>query len=255
MGPSLESVDEVVEEIMRIHRSLPARPSMDELEAATTLLRHVDGEEQTELDAISKRKKGFQIPDELFFILQEMQKNLVYFQCKEQKREALQLLDLENIHVLFDEMIQNASTCFQSPSNKGSLPTTSVPSYSMHSEKGSTCHSKANLSSFVAVNRSGKEAARKTELVTRDDTYVKRAKPTMALDGPSLTLTVPQGLFMNSTPVSKPKAFSEADGGKLSLIKLARLIEVTAKEGTPDLILTNKLGTKLNGFQILLANC
>ncbi|KAG0459377.1 hypothetical protein HPP92_022505 [Vanilla planifolia] len=67
------------------------------------------GEEQSRIEALAKQKKGNEVPEELCFILKEMQKNLMQFQCKEQKREALKLLDLENVHMLFDELIQRAS--------------------------------------------------------------------------------------------------------------------------------------------------
>ncbi|KAI3784617.1 hypothetical protein L1987_43719 [Smallanthus sonchifolius] len=75
----------------------------------------VSGEEQARLEAISRRKKGREILDELFNVLVEMQtwmqKHLVIFNAMEQKREVVKLLDLENYHLLFDEMIQRASKC------------------------------------------------------------------------------------------------------------------------------------------------
>ncbi|ONK57647.1 uncharacterized protein A4U43_C09F2640 [Asparagus officinalis] len=64
----------------------------------------IEREELAKMESISKQMKGIEILEELFFVLQEMQKNLVY-QSKEQKAEALKLLDLENIHSLLDELI------------------------------------------------------------------------------------------------------------------------------------------------------
>ncbi|KAK7856109.1 plant intracellular ras-group-related lrr protein 4 [Quercus suber] len=178
---SVKSVDEVVEEIMRIHRSLPTRPGIDEVEAAKALIINVEREDQARVEAIARQSKSPHVPEELFMILQEMQKNLVYFQSREQKREALKLLDLENAHSLFDEFIQRASKCVTKSSFK---------------------------TDGIGIGF-----------------------------GPSTTSSTPQ-IFDSSL---KPPPISGQDGDKLSLIKLASLIEVSAKKGTRDLNLQNKL--------------
>jgi hypothetical protein len=73
---------------------------------------------------LGKQSKGNDVPDELFMILQEMQKNFVYFQSNEQKREAFKLLDLENVHSLFDELIQRASDCVSNGGSSGGADST-----------------------------------------------------------------------------------------------------------------------------------
>lgn len=234
---SLQSIDGVVEEIMRIHRSLPPRPGIDEVEAAVTLVRNVDKEEQVRIDAISKQKKGFEIPEELFFVLQEMQKNLVYFQGKEQKREALKLLDLENIHALFDELIQRASKCLPSSSNV-SAPSISASSAKVTAASSATSFDANTAASYVVLPEKGGRAS--FQGVSRDDSYLKKAKSTMYADGfGGGDSQVLQRLSLN--PTTRPEATSGADSEKLSLIKLASLIEVSAKKGTRDLNLQNKL--------------
>ncbi|CAL9182559.1 unnamed protein product [Musa hybrid cultivar] len=106
---------------MRLHRSLPVRPGINEVEAAMAFVHNVD-KELARIDAILKQNKESEAPEELFF------KNAVYDQSKEQKREAPKLLDLENIHALFDELIQRASSCLPSSSSASapSIPTSSV---------------------------------------------------------------------------------------------------------------------------------
>jgi hypothetical protein len=118
------SVDGVIEEIMKIHRSLPVRPGIDEVEAAKGLILNVEKEDQIKFESIGKQSKGNDVPDELFMILQEMQKNFVYFQSNEQKREAFKLLDLENVHSLFDELIQRASDCVSNGGSSGGAGST-----------------------------------------------------------------------------------------------------------------------------------
>ncbi|OAY72868.1 Plant intracellular Ras-group-related LRR protein 4 [Ananas comosus] len=229
MGPLLRSVDAVVEEIMRLHRSLPPRPTIEEIEAAASLVRHVD-EEAARVESLSRQSKGPGIPDELFFVLLEMQKNLVYFNSREQKREALKLLDLENIHVLFDEMIQRASNCL--PSSSSNVAVTAAAA-GVKSDVGSS-------STVSPVFHTEKEVARSSDRVARDDSYVKKAKSVMCADGIASESHASHGISsMNST--IRTDATSGEDREKLSLIKLASLIEVSAKKGTRDLNLQNKL--------------
>lgn len=257
------SVDGVVEEIMRIHRSLPVRPGIDEVEAAKGLILNVEKEDQLRFDSIGRQSKGNDVPDELFMILQEMQKNYVCFQSNEQKREALKLLDLENVHSLFDELIQRASDCVSNPSggstgsnsrkigysngSNGSASTVSTNfSKNLASSSGSGSRSgfdkqvpsSAGSSSLVRVEKD--VSAKGSELFTRDDSYVSKSKSTLYHNGfgiePNFS-SKPQ--IMDSS--LKSTASAGQDGDKLSLIKLASIIEVSAKKGTRDLKLQGKL--------------
>lgn len=192
---SVQSVDEVVEEIMRIHRSLPSRPGIDEVEAATALIINVEKEDQARLEAIAKQTKSPDVPEELFMVLQEMQKNLIQFQSKEQKREALKLLDLENVHSLFDDLIQRASKCVSSPSNSNSRKTsysngsTSMTSVSISKNSASASVSRAinkpaaTSAASSSLFNAEKEPLKTQQLFTRDDSYVKKAKSTFHGDG------------------------------------------------------------------------
>ncbi|XP_061346051.1 plant intracellular Ras-group-related LRR protein 4-like isoform X1 [Gastrolobium bilobum] len=255
---SWSSVDGVVEEIMRIHRSLPARPGIDEVEAAKGLIINVEKEDQARLESIARQSKGPDVPEELFMVLQEMQKNMVYFQSKEQKREAMKLLDLENVHSLFDDLIQRASQCVSSPpSNSTSRKTshsncstsTVSTSFSINSVSAS-----ASLGGFdkplpvaaaaasSSLFNAEKEPVKTSELFTRDDSYVKKVKSTFYSNGYGIEPSIPsKPQILDSSLNLKPTTTSGKDGDKLSLIKLASLIEVSAKKGTRDLKLQNKL--------------
>ncbi|KAK7307417.1 hypothetical protein VNO77_40463 [Canavalia gladiata] len=249
------SVDGVVEEIMRIHRSLPARPGIDEVEAAKGLIVNLEKEDQARLENIARQSKGSDVPEELFMILQEMQKNLVYFQSQEQKREAVKLLDLENVHSLFDELIQRASKCVSSPSGStsrkpaytnGSASTVS-PTLSMNSVSASPSKAGFDKPPRVPVAASTlfqaeKEpaTAKASELFTRDDSYVKKSKSSFYSNGYGIEPSIPSKPNILDSSL-KPTTIAGQDGDKLSLIKLASLIEVSAKKGTRDLKLQNKL--------------
>ncbi|TKY70224.1 Plant intracellular Ras-group-related LRR protein 4 [Spatholobus suberectus] len=243
------SVDGVVEEIMRVHRSLPARPGIDEVEAARGLIVNVEKEDQARLEAIARQSKGVDVPEELFMVFQEMQRNVVYYQSKEQKREAAKLLDLENVHSLFDELIQRASKCVSSPSGSASRKNT-YPNGSASSISVSLSQNSVSASSgfdkpppppaAAAPSRMFHAEKEPSELVTRDDSYVKKAKSSFYSNGYGVEPTIPsKSNILDSS--FKPATTAGQDGDKLSLIKLASLIEVSAKKGTRDLKLQNKL--------------
>lgn len=179
MESTAESVDQVVAEIMRIHRSLPPRPAIDEVEAAKALIQNVDKEDQARLDAIAKQTKSHNVSEELFMVLQEMQKNLVYFNSREQKQEALKLLDLEHLHQLFDDYIQRASTCVSSSSSAPSSSSARPPPLD---------------SAAAYVYRSDREVGKAKAMVSRDDSYVvSKAKKSFYADaigpGPAVPST------------------------------------------------------------------
>ncbi|KAI7728015.1 hypothetical protein M8C21_006082 [Ambrosia artemisiifolia] len=262
MDTSLKSADEVVEEIMRVHRSLPARPGIDDVEAALILIRNADTEEQSRTEHVLRQKRRKYIPEELFNVLLEMQKHYVQFQTKEQKREAVKLLELEHYHQLFDEMIQRASRCCSvssTSSNVGSNNNANTQSTASNSSSSSPSTNAASFSganidqgtpssmsvSTVSTSRLSfdKQPVKKSDLVTRDDSYVKNSKSTFyggSVEGRGLRSNeffAPR--IVDST--LKPAVSSGSDGGKMSLIKLASLIEASSKKGTKDLNLSNKL--------------
>ena len=163
------TVEEAVAEIMRIHRSLPPRLGIEEVEAAETLIRNMDKEDQLRLEAIAKQPKGSEISEELFFVLQEMQRGLAMYQSKEQRREAMKLLDLENLHSFFDDLVQRASLCVSSSGSSHSDKSSSVSG----SASGSGSSGFLNSTSFYAE----KEPLRSSRMLfSKDDTFVSKAK-------------------------------------------------------------------------------
>ncbi|KAL6224362.1 hypothetical protein ACLB2K_003217 [Fragaria x ananassa] len=235
MESTAESVDQVVAEIMRIHRSLPPRPAIDEVEAAKALIQNVDKEDQARLDAIAKQTKSHNVSEELFMVLQEMQKNLVYFNSREQKQEALKLLDLEHLHQLFDDYIQRASTCVSSSSS-------SAPS-------SSSARPPPLDSAAAYVYRSDREVGKAKAMVSRDDSYVvSKAKKSFYADaiGPGPAVPSTPQIADSSLKSGLALALSGGqEGEKLSLIKLASLIEVLAKKGTKEVNLRSKLNDQI----------
>ncbi|KAF8093450.1 hypothetical protein N665_0383s0078 [Sinapis alba] len=214
MDKRLESMNQVVEEIMRIHRSLPLRPDIDDVEAATSLIQNVENDDQNRLDTIDRQIKSSDVPQELFNVLQEMRRGLVRFQSKEQKREVSKVLDLESAHVLFDELIQRASNCIASPPAPALAPVVSPAS----------------------LYCSDQTPVKSKEMFTRDDTFVTKVKSSLYSDG-FLAPRKPQVLGS----ALQAKKLTGHDDEKLSLIKLATMIEVSAKKATQELNLQHKL--------------
>lgn len=246
MESAAKSVDEVLEEIMRIHKSLPPRPGIEDVEGATILIRNLETEEQARVEALAKQKKRKDVPEQLFAVLVEMQKNLVHFQSEEQKREAIKLLDLENCHRLFDEMIQRASSCCKD-NNSTTQSITSTSTSPLSSFPASNfCYASPSTVSVTTKPISSlyndKEPVKTSELFTRDDSYVSKSKSIFNGDGiraglRSSDVLKPQ--IVDST--LKPAITSGQADAQLNLMKLASLIEVSSKKGTKDLNLRNKL--------------
>ncbi|CAL1403614.1 unnamed protein product [Linum trigynum] len=89
-APSPAIVDTVAE-IMRLSRSLPPRPSIDEVEAAVVVVKSIQNEEQAKLEEISKHQRPPDVPEELFALLQQVRRTVSGYHCREQSREAARL--------------------------------------------------------------------------------------------------------------------------------------------------------------------
>ncbi|XP_049386202.1 plant intracellular Ras-group-related LRR protein 4-like [Solanum stenotomum] len=252
MGSSAMSVDEIVEEMMRLNKSLPIRPGIDEVEAAKVLIMNMEKEEQMKLETIARQNKRKDVPEEVFKILQEMQRNLVYFQSKEQKREALKLLDLENVHYLFDELIQRASKCLSSnpqannTSSASSRNSSNLSVANSSSFNGSSFNSPATTTTMSSSSfYCEKEPVKVSELVTRDDSYLKKPITAFQMDGIGVGLRSGNASSAPQIVDTTLKRSTGQNDEKMSLIKLASLIEVSAKKGTKELILRRKLSDQL----------
>ncbi|CAN6813389.1 hypothetical protein HID58_054649 [Brassica napus] len=217
MDKRLDSMNQVAEVIMRIHRSLPSRPEIDDVEAASSLIQNVEKDDQNRLDAIDRQVKSSEVPRELFDVLREMKRGLVRFQSKEQKREAAKVLDLESAHVLFDELIQRASNCIASPPSSTAKEPAPAP-----------------VVSPASLFYSDKAPVKSKEMFTRDDTFVSKVKSSLHSD----SFLAPRKPLDSTLEAKK---LNGHDGEKMSLIKLATLIEVSAKKGTQELNLQHKL--------------
>lgn len=107
--PPSPAVVETIGEIMKTYRSLPPRPTIEEVEAAMSVLKTVNSEEQTKLEEISKQKVPKDVPEELFSVLQQVRKADVLYQSYDQRKEALHLVELDRVFQTFDDLIQRAS--------------------------------------------------------------------------------------------------------------------------------------------------
>ncbi|KAL5064156.1 hypothetical protein RYX36_025893 [Vicia faba] len=103
-----------VQEITHIYSSLPPRPSIEEVEAATSTLDTLTNVEQTKLHDISNQKLPQDVPQELFSVLQQLKNTMVLFQTHQLRKEAIHLLQLEKMFQTFGDLIQRASQ-FVSP--------------------------------------------------------------------------------------------------------------------------------------------
>ncbi|GAB2254220.1 hypothetical protein Droror1_Dr00022029 [Drosera rotundifolia] len=247
------AVESIIGTIMQLHRSLPPRPSLEDLEAATTLIRNLDREDQLKLDSISKKTKPRGVPDELFHILIEMERRLVRLNSAEERKAAAKVIDLEETYVVFDDLIQRASDCVSNGGNSVSSRRTPPPRPPGEGLEigngggggggGGGFGGSAEKEKMYAIDDGFVVKSKNSERFAVDDSFVKKPKSAFHVDGigrgggvVAATAVVPQ--IVDST--LKPN-LSAQSGEKLSLIKLASLIEVSAKKGTRELNLGGKL--------------
>lgn len=171
------TVEKAVQEVMRLHKSLPARPGIEEVEAARSLIQSVEREDELKLERISQPSAAKDVPEELLAVLQEMQRNLIHFQSKEQKKDAQKLLDLESAHLVFDELIQRASVCLKS----------NISSKSSKSKSASSSSLQGYASSSTAARKvlpppSLPAAAHEQPLRAKDDSFFKKPPLKTSLD-------------------------------------------------------------------------
>ncbi|XP_030524714.1 plant intracellular Ras-group-related LRR protein 5-like [Rhodamnia argentea] len=190
-----------VDEIARIYRSLPPRPTIEEVEAASSVLQTVDSEERAKLEEISTQELPKDVPDEVCSVLKEVRRNVVFFRSHEQKKEALFLVEVDRMFQNFDELIQRAS----------------------------------ELVSGDRSDRRNVGFEDPVERIVRESENSARSEVDDATEKESLIKMVKTA--STKATISTAKGDSE----KLSLMKVAALIENSAKTGAETLDLKGKL--------------
>ncbi|KAI6702388.1 hypothetical protein NL676_011524 [Syzygium grande] len=194
-----------VDEITRIYRSLPPRPTVEEVEAASSVLAAVDSEEKAKLEEISKQEPPKDVPAEVCSVLKEVKRAMLLFQSHEQKKEALYLIEADRMFQKFDELIQRAS----------------------------------ELVSGDDGDRRNVRFEDPAERIVRESEVVGQNFVGGEVDDATEKESLRQLVKSASTKATISKA--EGDSEKLSLMKVAALIENSAKKGAKALDLKGKL--------------
>ncbi|KAL7097177.1 hypothetical protein ACP275_10G127100 [Erythranthe tilingii] len=208
--PPPPTYTDTVEEISRIYKQLPPRPSIEEVEAAISVLQTVEAEQNLQLEEISKQQTPPEVPPELFSVLQEVKRTMVSFRSHDQRKEAAQLVETDRIFQVFDGLIQKASSLVSGKPLSEIVPFDSdVETEIAISEKKSEDGAKigADLKGFGPASSSSK--------------------------------------LVGSTSGVK-------DEEKLNLMKVAALIENSAKTGATILDLQGKLMDKVEWLPLSL---
>ncbi|KAM7256270.1 hypothetical protein ACFE04_012011 [Oxalis oulophora] len=95
-----------VNQITNLYKSLPQRSSIQQIEAALSVIQTVNTEEQTKLEAIDKETNNPDGDDVIFSVLKEFKKKMVIFQSYEQRKEALYLVEVDKMLEGFDLLIR-----------------------------------------------------------------------------------------------------------------------------------------------------
>ncbi|KAJ0968123.1 hypothetical protein J5N97_025040 [Dioscorea zingiberensis] len=102
-------IKEAVEEVMRIYKSLPPRPTIEDVKVAMAIIKTVDKEEELKISQNQSFPRISGLDDELFSVLQEARKCFISFHSYQQKKEAQLLLDLDTWFQAFDDIIRRTS--------------------------------------------------------------------------------------------------------------------------------------------------
>lgn len=216
---------EAVGEIMRVYLSLPPRPTIDEVEAAVAVIRSTDAEEKAQLEDLGRVEKPPDVPDELFFILQETRKKMVQLQCYDQRREAAHVLEMENRFREFDDLVQRASRAVS-----GGEGAVGEEKEDGRAEKVGVFDAEGpRLDGMLLDVEVKTEQRRKKDLETGKE------------------------MIRDSSLKSTAAAVTgDTQDSKLSLIKVAGIIETSAKNGVKILDLQGKLMDQIEWLPVSL---
>ncbi|XP_062073666.1 plant intracellular Ras-group-related LRR protein 5-like [Humulus lupulus] len=216
-----EQVVETVEEIMMTYKSLPPRPTIEEVEAAMSVIKTVDTEEQLKLDEISKQKPPKNVPQDLFAVLQEVRKTVVLFHSYEQRREAVHVVEVDRKFQIFDDLIQRASGLVSGETQIRKPGNFSDP-----------------------VEKIGRDAVISDASLVKTTTTTTKKNREVEMKSEKI---VPLGLERSS---SAKASFYTGNSEKFSMMKVAALIENTAKSGSQVLDLKGKLTDQMEWLPV-----
>ncbi|KAF3789292.1 Plant intracellular Ras-group-related LRR protein 5 [Nymphaea thermarum] len=232
---------ETVEEIMGIYRSLPRRPTIDEVQAAMVVIETVEDEERQRMEEISRMEEPEGVPKELFRVLQKMRRHLIMLRSHEQRKEALFLLKRDKIFEGFDQLIQKASDMLVSSEGHGIQVggfAHEIPVIKDERKK-ETGHEKA---------MSGVPTKEISDDNQKSVVSVDSVKPALVKDGDSFgtpSSACPYIVYHKYNPsqlisVACVNLIGEK-AEKLCLINVASLIEASQRSGITELDLHGKL--------------
>ncbi|XP_076930241.1 plant intracellular Ras-group-related LRR protein 5-like [Bidens hawaiensis] len=206
---------ETIQEIMATYKSLPPRPSIEEVEAAISVIKSVNIEESQKLDEIATQICPTDIPPELFTILQKVRQTMVKFQSHEQRKEAMHIVDFDQTYQTFDELIQKASKCVSGDTQMDQQDDIKYPV--------------GNLEKEVVISD---ESLLISNKINKAESF--------------------RGLVKSSSTKATIYPSGVEEHERLSMMKVAALIETLAKQGGEILDLQSKLMDNIEWLPITI---
>lgn len=125
MANMVQNLEDVISEMAQMQRSLPPRPSLDQIDSAQRLVVSVDSALAGRLETIILQPRPASIPQPVFRAYQEMKEDVLRCQAQAEKRMPSAVLELEERHRRFDALLLKVHACLastQSPSSNGAGP-------------------------------------------------------------------------------------------------------------------------------------
>eukprot|EP00249_Psilotum_nudum_P018052 c26617_g1_i1 orf=301-1902(-) len=118
MGVAIQmtTVEGIIVEMLRLQKSLPPRPSLDDLEAALVEIKKADMVLASRLEELLTQRRSDGVPAVVFDSFQELKKDILEEQAREQKRAAEAIIKAEERHRRFDSLIQKVYSALTSSS-------------------------------------------------------------------------------------------------------------------------------------------
>ncbi|KAJ0602319.1 putative leucine-rich repeat domain superfamily [Helianthus annuus] len=208
---------ETIQEIMKTYKSLPPRPTIEEVEAAISVIKTVNMEEKHKLDEISTQICPEDTPPELFSILKKVRQTMVMFQSQEQKKEAMHVVEFDKIYQTFDDLIQRASKCVSGDTQLDKEDDLKYPVGNQLDKDDDLKYPVGNLEKVVISD----ESLLNSRKISKVESF--------------------KGLFKSSSIKATIFPTGVEEPEKLSMMKVAALIETVAKQGGKVLDLQSKL--------------
>eukprot|EP00249_Psilotum_nudum_P008415 c21253_g2_i1 orf=371-1306(+) len=122
MGMSpVKSLEDVVVGMLALQKSLPPRPSLDNVEQARDSIIEIDNTLVSKLEKLFQQPRPSSVTTGIFRAFQEMREDVLRNEATQQKRSSVAVIELEERHRHYDILIQKVHAAVQNLNAQNSI--------------------------------------------------------------------------------------------------------------------------------------